>query len=128
MISEFLAMNTLPPAVLEKICVLVHKPTLATVLDHAIEVCWDWDGALNSHGYGNVKIDGRNKKAHRVVFERVWGVKLPRRRVLDHLCRNRKCVNPWHTEPVTVRENTLRGNGASARSYRMARGLEIIVG
>lgn len=128
MIAEFMAMNGLPDAVLEKILVLVHKPTMVNVIDHAIEICWDWVGAINSCGYGNIKIAGRNFKAHRIVYEKVWGVKLPRRRVLDHLCRNRACVNPWHTEPTTVRENTLRGNGASARSYRMARGLEIIIG
>lgn len=91
--------------------------------EHAAEVCWIWSGAITSAGYGNVKRGGRNFKAHRLLWTILRG-KLRARLVLDHLCRNRRCVNPYHLEPVTVRENTLRGDGPSARAYRAARGLE----
>lgn len=37
---------------------------------------------------------------------------------IDHLCRNRACCNPSHMEPVTVRQNTLRGEGLTARYAR----------
>jgi HNH endonuclease len=52
--------------------------------------------------------------AHRVAYE-MWFGPIPDGLVIDHLCRNRACVNPAHMEPVTHRENLLRGTGASAR-------------
>lgn len=48
--------------------------------------------------------------AHRAVYMLVKG-KIPTGKQLDHLCRIRHCVNPWHCEPVTALVNTHRGNG-----------------
>jgi HNH endonuclease len=79
-------------------------------------LCWIADYHLND-GYAVVRIDGRMQKAHRVVYERVIGA-IPSGRVLDHLCGVRQCCNPRHLEPVTRRENTLRGNGVTARNAR----------
>lgn len=75
--------------------------------------CWVWTASLNSKGYGQINVDGRPKLAHRVAFELERGA-IPEGMQLDHLCRNRKCVNPAHLEPVTNKTNTLRGVGPTA--------------
>ena len=76
--------------------------------------CWEWTGTIE-RGYGKFAIKGVSKRVHRVVYEAFFGP-VPEGLVLDHLCRNRKCANPWHLEAVTSQENILRGTGASARN------------
>jgi hypothetical protein len=73
--------------------------------------CWRWTGATDSSGYGNVKVQGRVRKAHRVVYELLCGP-LPAGMEGDHLCRERACVRPEHIEPVTHIENAQRGDGS----------------
>lgn len=75
--------------------------------------CWLWTGAPDSLGYGRVKVNGRSLMAHRVAWEFLRGP-IPNGFTLDHLCRVRHCVNPDHLEPVTLRENILRGTGVAA--------------
>lgn len=74
--------------------------------------CWLWMGALTAaapNGYGRfMRGDGTTTTAHRVSFEWLVG-EIPEGLELDHLCRVRRCVNPQHLEPVTHRENVLRG-------------------
>ena len=70
--------------------------------------CWQWSGRRSTTEYGVFVLDGRNFRAHRVAYELRVGP-IPEGLQLDHLCRNRSCVNPAHLEPVTNRENTLRG-------------------
>jgi hypothetical protein len=79
--------------------------------------CWEWSGSRSAAGYGNVWVDGRQRYAHRVMYELLVGP-IPAGLQIDHLCRNRSCVNPGHMEPVTSKENTLRGNSMSARHAR----------
>ena len=75
--------------------------------------CLIWQGACAKTGYG-VAWDGHSARgAHRIVFERSVGA-VPAGQVLDHLCRNRRCVNIAHLEPVTPQENVLRGLGPAA--------------
>ena len=74
--------------------------------------CWLWRGPTRS-GYGRVKLNGATRTAHRVVYELLVGP-IPDGLQLDHLCRVRNCVNPEHLDPVSARENTLRGNGVAA--------------
>lgn len=75
--------------------------------------CWEWTASLNG-GYGAFHVGSRRMAlAHRVAFVALCG-EIPPGRQLDHLCRNRKCVNPEHLEPVSQRENILRGDGPSA--------------
>lgn len=70
--------------------------------------CWIWTASTYSVGYGRFSIGGRWVIAHRWCYERLRGP-VAGDRDLDHLCRVRLCVNPWHLEPVTRRENLLRG-------------------
>jgi hypothetical protein len=74
--------------------------------------CWWWTAALSETGYGNASVAGRFIPAHRVVYQLVRG-EIPRGLHLDHLCRNRGCVNPFHLEPVSVGENSRRGDTGS---------------
>ena len=75
--------------------------------------CWQWRGAMRTDGYGFLSSEGRNVRVHRAAYEVLVGA-VPDGLVLDHLCRNRLCVNPEHLEPVTSRVNTLRGVGRGA--------------
>ena len=70
--------------------------------------CWNWSRAMNRGGYGKIRSNKRDMPAHRWVYEQLIGP-IPEGLTLDHLCRNRRCVNPAHLEPVTIRENTRRG-------------------
>jgi HNH endonuclease len=83
------------------------------VIDEATG-CWVWKRSVTPSGYGHLRDSGRMQYAHRVYYERSRGV-IPAGLQLDHLCRNRRCVNPEHLEPVTGHENTLRGDTIAAR-------------
>jgi len=80
--------------------------TLAKVVyDHG---CWTFTGHTKN-GYGRICIGGsRIASTHRVVYEALVG-RIPVGMEIDHLCRNRACCNPLHLEPVSHRENALRG-------------------
>ncbi|MER8086590.1 HNH endonuclease signature motif containing protein [Streptomyces sp. NPDC094048] len=79
--------------------------------------CWTWTAGTNNRGYGSFKTTGRVIGAHRWSYEQALGP-IPAGLELDHLCRNRACVRPDHTEPVTHRVNTLRSTAPTARAAR----------
>lgn len=93
------------------------------------EGCWVWNRGI-SNGYGGIHINGKYRVAHRVVYELLKGP-IPKNLTLDHLCRNRACINPNHLEPVTMKENILRGIGiaaVNARKTSCARSGHLLVG
>lgn len=79
--------------------------------------CWVWQGTLKD-GYGRYWENSRAYRAHRVSYELFRG-RIPADKVLDHLCRNRACVNPQHLDLVPQRTNILRGaNHVAAQAQR----------
>lgn len=70
--------------------------------------CWLWNGYIDINGYGSISFNNKRIATHRYSFKLHNGY-LPVGLELDHLCRNRACCNPEHLEPVTHRENLIRG-------------------
>ena len=80
--------------------------------------CWLWMLSLKQEmGYGQATWKGRSVIAHRLAYVAFAGV-IPQGLTLDHLCRQRSCVNPKHLEPVTSHVNVLRGIGPTAQNAR----------
>jgi hypothetical protein len=83
--------------------------------------CWVWIGGTSDTGYGTIRgtINGNPKGlyVHRVAYEFMRGG-IPAGLHIDHLCRNKRCVNPDHLEPVTQKENSLRGISPNAINAR----------
>lgn len=83
--------------------------------------CWLFAGYKNELGYGQIFTYINQKQgyqyAHRVAYENFVG-EIPTGLVIDHLCKVRHCINPLHLEPVTLRVNTLRGDGVLANTRK----------
>ena len=71
--------------------------------------CWEWRGARNTKGYGTIRVDsyGPAKSAHRVAYSEMVGP-IEEGLEIDHLCKNRACINPDHLEAVTRTVNVQR--------------------
>lgn len=68
------------------------------------EECWTWTGSLKANGYGGFNFDRDAKQAHRAVYEAFVGP-IDEGKEIDHICRNRRCVNPRHLKQVWPSEN-----------------------
>jgi hypothetical protein len=97
------------------------RPVIDRIASHvalAETGCLIWTAALGRDGYARVRVIAstrvyKNVPVHRVVYEYVVGP-IPEGMQIDHLCRNRACCRPEHLEPVTIRENLLRGETHAA--------------
>jgi hypothetical protein len=87
-----------PPSPEERFWVKVRKT----------KTCWEWTSATLSSGYGIFSANRKVHLAHRYSYE-LLVAPIPEGLYLDHLCRVKHCVNPTHLEPVTNRENVMRG-------------------
>lgn len=78
--------------------------------------CFNWTGNHTTKGYGTFWLDKKRVYAHRWAYEDCIGP-IPKGLQLDHLCRNRRCCNPEHLEPVTREENLARGKVPYSRNH-----------
>lgn len=76
--------------------------------------CWEWQRSTKPEGYGSAHIESRTLPAHRASLL-AEGAQMPLLHPVDHLCRNRACVNPEHLEAVTVSVNAQRGANVISR-------------
>lgn len=73
--------------------------------------CWEWQGTINKNtGYGKKTWHSKSILAHRWVYEMLLGP-IPDGLVINHLCSNKKCVNPHHLEVTTTAGNCRHGMG-----------------
>jgi hypothetical protein len=79
--------------------------------------CWIWAATISPKGYGYIHWNGVNYRAHRLPWIFLVS-RISEGLHLDHLCRERSCVNPAHLEPVTPRENIMRGEGFASKLAR----------
>ncbi|WP_419538744.1 HNH endonuclease [Mycolicibacterium fortuitum] len=84
--------------------------------------CWEWQAAIHRKGYGQFYSDGQMAQAHRVAYSALVAPIDPERQ-LDHICHNRKCVNPSHLNPVSNKQNAENREGANVNSRSGIRGV-----
>lgn len=76
--------------------------------------CIEWTGGIDTPGYGAIRYEGKRWRAHRLIYT-LFRNPIPERKILDHLCRNRRCVNLDHLELTTQSVNIARSSNAFAK-------------
>lgn len=94
------------------------EPPLVRLLDKTVfnteTGCWEWTASQTPGGYASFPVPGLASTAHRAAYLLMAGP-IPAGLHLDHICRNKLCVNPDHLEPVTQAENNRRAGAARTR-------------
>jgi hypothetical protein len=72
--------------------------------------CHEWIAGKDRDGYGRFKLRGKTKRAHVLSWQRNAGREVRESLQINHLCRNKSCVNAKHLQEATPRENTLHGD------------------
>ena len=88
--------------------------------------CWEWQFGKNHQGYAKFREGAQGSRTvhgHCFAYEYFIGP-VPNGLQLDHLCRNKSCVNPWHCEPVTASENVFRADLPNRNKTHCANGHE----
>lgn len=89
----------------------IFRKIVKNVSVDPVTECWSWNASTSGNGrgggYPRMKLDGHTVAVHRVMFVILNGY-IPGKKQIDHLCRNRLCVNPTHLEMVTHKENQRR--------------------
>lgn len=87
------------------------QPTLEWLFSRCIEDksrgCWLWPGSHDGKGYSRIRLGGKRPRGHQVAYELLRGPISPDLEI-DHLCRIRNCINPWHLEAVPGKTNVNR--------------------
>lgn len=78
--------------------------------------CWIWNGPRNNYGYGSFSLNSKAHIASRWIYEYLYGP--VGSLVVDHVCNNRPCVNPYHLRAITNRANILRGDCRGGKNIR----------
>lgn len=110
--------HTLVPTNASKYELAAATPTALVRLISKVQYvgdCWVWTAGCSTSGYPIVTMNKQQVYAHRLSHWIVRGA-VPDGWVVDHLCREPRCINPLHLEAVLTRENTRRGHGAGSRS------------
>lgn len=109
-----------------------NKRTIKRLLDQIkiVDNCWIWTQHLNWNGYAITRYKNRDWRTHRLSYLLIGKKSLTPGLVLDHLCRNRDCINPDHLEEVTHEENLHRGKGFGHEkklTHRLTHGMKFRV-
>lgn len=82
--------------------------------------CIEFRGAKSTNGYGHIGIEGKIYRAHRISYILFKGP-IPSNLCVDHICRNRACINPDHLRLLTLKENVLCGEELTAQYKKRTR-------
>ena len=87
-----------------------------------VGTCFDWPGYVTKNGYGQLRVNGKTKYAHRYYYELYRGFKVPPGLVICHRCDNRKCINPLHlfiaTQKTNMQDAKEKGRIRNQNSYK----------
>lgn len=90
--------------------------------------CWEWQGGVRDNGYAIMWVDDMDYQAQRLSYDLFSGIK-DKSKVIDHICMNKKCVNPEHlrevTEKVNALENSFSPGALNKRKTHCKRGHEL---